>query len=320
MLQRPWFTPIVVVFWCLTTGWLFVEKILPSLSPGSPPGYQAMYTAEAGLIPVAWTVEWRDRPLGWSIAESERTALGGLLVDSRMHFDRLPLDEIMPTWTSLLVRKAFPKDGLTFDARGRLTIDAAGDLRSFMSIVSVPGSSEQVLLNGTVDAGTVRVQVQAGEMRYETTRHLPDRMLIGDELSPQAMMPGLYEGRRWTVPVYSPLRPGQAPVEILHAHVAAEEALYWGDALVRVNVVHYRDDPAGHHEPRCRLWVDRSGKVLKQESVLLGSRLVFMRRTDEAAERLLSTVGIEPSGLEPPADAAEEPSAVEGPSAVEEPT
>jgi hypothetical protein len=45
-----------------------------------------------------------------------------------------------------------------------------------------------------------------------------------------------------------------------------------------------------------------------------------MRRTDEAAERLLSTVGIEPSGLEPPADAAEEPSAVEGPSAVEEPT
>ncbi len=290
MLQRPWFTPIVVVFWCLTTGWLFVEKILPSLSPGSPPGYQAMYTADAGLIPVAWTVQWRDRPLGWSIAESERTALGGLLVDSRMHFDRLPLDEIMPMWTSLLVRKAFPKDGLTFDARGRLTIDAAGDLRSFMSIVSVPGSSEQVLLNGTVDAGTVRVQVQAGEMRYETTRHLPDRMLIGDELLPQAMMPGLYEGRRWTVPVYSPLRAGSAPLEILHAEVGPEETIYWEGLLVRVHAVSYREDPASHREPRSRMWVDRTGRVLRQESTLLGSKLSFVRRSDEAAARLAATL------------------------------
>ena len=296
MLHRPWFTPIVVVFWCLTSGWLLVEKILPSLSPGSPPGYQAMYTSEAGLIPVAWTVQWDDRPLGWAIAESQRTALGGLLVDSRMHFDRLPLDEIMPAWTSLLVRKALPKDGLTFDARGRLAIDAAGDLRSFMSIVNVPGSSEQVLLNGTVDSGSVRVHVQAGEMRYETTRHLPDEMMIGDELSPQATMPGLYEGRRWTVPVYSPLRAGSSPLEILHAEVGPEETIYWEGRLVRVHPVAYREDPASHREPRSRLWVDRTGRVLRQEATLLGSKLSFVRRSDEAAARLAATLAEESRG------------------------
>lgn len=291
MLQRPWFTPIVVVFWCVTSGWLLVEKILPSLAPGSPPGYQAIYTSDSGLIPVAWTVQWNDQPLGWAIAESQRTAAGGLLVDSRMHFDRLPLDEIVPAWTSLLVRKALPKGGgLTFDAYGRLNIDAAGDLRSFMSVVNVPGSTEQVQLNGTVDAGTVRVQVQAGEIRYETTRHLPERMMIGDELSPQATMPGLFEGRRWTVPISSPLRPGGAPIEILHAEVGPEETIYWEGRLVRVHPVAYREDPASHREPRSRLWVDRSGRVLRQESLLLGATLAFVRRSDEAAARLAATL------------------------------
>jgi len=297
MLQRPWFTPIVVVFWCVTSGWLLVEKILPSLAPGSPPGYQAIYTSDSGLIPVAWTVQWNDQPLGWAIAESQRTALGGLLVDSRMHFDRLPLDEIVPAWTSLLVRQALPKGGrLTFDARGRLTIDAAGDLRSFMSVVNVPGSTEQVLLNGTVDAGTVRVQVQAGEMRYETTRHLPERMMIGDELSPQATMPGLFEGRRWTVPISSPLRAGSSPIEILHAEVGPEETIYWEGRLVRVHPVAYREDPASHREPRSRLWVDRTGRVLRQEALLLGSKLAFVRRTDEAAARLAATLAEEERG------------------------
>lgn len=303
MLQRPWFTPIVVVFWCLTSGWLLVEKILPSLSPGSPPGYQAMYTSEAGLIPVAWTVQWDDRPLGWAIAESQRTPLGGLLVDSRMHFDRLPLDEIVPAWTSLLVRKVLPKEGgLTFDARGRLTIDAAGELRSFMSIVNIPGSTEQVLLNGTVDSGTVRVHVQAGEMRYETTRNLPDEMMIGDELSPQATMTGLYEGRRWTIPVYSPLRAGSSPIEILHAEVGPEETIYWEGRLVRVHPVVYREDPTGHREPRSRLWVDRTGRVLRQEATLLGSKLAFVRRSDEAAARLAATLQEEgrTAGEQPP--------------------
>jgi len=294
MLHRPWFTPIVLIFWCVTSGWLLVEKILPSLSPGSPPGYQAIYTSDSGLIPVAWTVQWNDRPLGWAIAESQRTAQGGLLVDSRLHFDRLPLDEIVPAWTTLLVRKALPKGGgLTFDARGRLAIDAAGDLRSFMSTVNVPGSPERVLLNGTVDEGTVRVQVQAGEMRYETTRHLPDRMMLGDELSPQATMPGLFEGRRWTVPIYSPLRTGGTPIEILHAEVGPEETIYWEGRLVRVHRVAYREDPASHREPRSRLWVDRTGRVLRQEAMLLGSKLTFVRRSDEAAARLAATLAEE---------------------------
>jgi hypothetical protein len=291
MLHRPWFTPIVVVFWCLSSGWLLVEKILPSLSPGAPPGYQAIYTSEAGLVPVAWTVLWNDRPLGWAVTEGRRTGSGGLLVDSLLHFDRLPLDEIVPAWTSVFVRRALPKEGgLVLDARGRVVIDDKGALRSFTSVVQVPGGNERVLLNGTVAEGAVRVTVQAGDMRYETTRHLPEDMMIGDELSPQATMPGLYEGRRWTVPVYSPLRAGGSLIEILHAEVGREESISWGGPLVRVHPVVYREDPARHHAPRCRLWVDRAGRVLRQEAAILGSRIAFVRQTDEEAVALAATL------------------------------
>lgn len=62
MLHRPALIPLVFIFWGVSSGWLLVEKILPTLSPGSPPGYQALYTSENRLVPVAWTVLWNDQP------------------------------------------------------------------------------------------------------------------------------------------------------------------------------------------------------------------------------------------------------------------
>ena len=111
-------------------------------------------------------------------------------------------------------------------------------------------------------------------------------------------MPGLVMGKRWTVPVYSPLRGGTAALEVLHAEVVGEETLFWEDRLLRVDLVVYRDDPSSHHEPCCRIWVDRSGRVLKQESMIFGSTLTFVRRSDEAAEglaRSLQAISLTPT-------------------------
>lgn len=309
MLVRPWLVPFVLIFWCITSGWLVVAKILPSLAPSSRPGYQALYSAEGR--PVAWTVLWNDQPLGWALSQTHPEVDGGMEVESMLHFDRLPVDEVLPSWTKLILRRTVdPQSLFAMDARGHLSIDPAGALRSFRSAIDLPSVAEQVVLSGTIDKGDVTVLVSTRDMHYSTSRHLPTNVALGDELSPQATLPGLFPNRRWTVPVYSPLRSGQSPIEILHAQVAAEETMFWDDALVRVDVVHYRDDPASHHEPRCRLWVDRSGKVLKQESVVLGSKLVFVRRSDEAAERLLATIGVEASAIEPAPAApdADEPS------------
>jgi hypothetical protein len=289
MLHRPWSILLVVVFWCVTTGWLVVEKILPSLAPGSPPGYQALYVSGNKLAPVAWTVSWNDLPLGFALSEAVRTEEGGMEVDSLLHFDRLPIDEMLPSWTKLLLRPAVPPGtALVLDARSRMEIDADGDLRAFDSTMDLPGTGERVTLEGTVDDGEVHVSIRARDMRYTTVRHLPAQLTIGNELSPQATIPGLFRNRRWTVPIYSPLRPGHAPIEILHAHVVGDELMAWNDELVRVHVVHYADDPAAHREPRCRLWVDERGRVLRQESAMLGSRLSFLRRGDDDAARLVA--------------------------------
>lgn len=284
MLQRPLLTPAAIIFWLATTGWLVVTKILPSLNPGLPPGQQALYTSGSRIIPVAWSVLWNERPIGWALSTAQLTESRGLDVESRLHFDRLPLNEMLPGWAGLFLRQLAREHAPTaFDARGRLKIGSDGRLQSFTSNVAFAGAQDDVSLEGTVDDGEVSVTVKAGGLQYDTVKHLPDHFMIGDELSPQATMPGLYEGRRWTVPVYSPLRPGQSPIEILHADVGAETTLFWEDGLVRVHVVSYREDPTSGREPRCRLWVDLDGRVLKQEAALFGARMTFLRRTDDAA-------------------------------------
>ncbi len=304
MLQRPFFTPVVVGFWLVTTGWLVGSKILPVLTPGSPPGHQAFYSSSGRLVPVAWTVECNDHPVGWAFTQATHSHRDGLLVDSRLHFDRLPLGEVLPAWASAFVHQvSLPVPHAGFDARGRLSIDSDGQLRSFSSVVTLPGVKESLVLTGMVDDGKVSMFMAAGDLRYETTRHLPTTSMVGDELSPLATLPGLHEGRRWTVPMYSPLRPGQSPLEILHAEVGREETLYWGGALTRVHIVSYREDPSSSRPPRCRLWVDHSGRVLRQEAALLGARVAFIRQSDDEALRLAANEGVgavEPGPAEVP--------------------
>ena len=287
MLQRPFFTPVVIGFWCVTVGWLMLAKVLPAWRPGSPPGYQSLYATDNQLLPVAWTVSCNEQPVGWAVTRTTPSPSQGLLVDSHLHFNEVPWQEMLPSWATLLVQRVIGEGEATaFDARGRMTIDAKGELRGFSSFVTLPGANDPLILTGLVDEGRVSVRVTAGELHYETTRHLPTNLTLGDELSPQATIPSLSMGRHWTVPVYSPLRPGQTPIEILHAEVIGEETIYWEDGLVRAHIVAYRDDPTSDREPRCRLWVDRTGRVLRQEAAMLGARVAFVRQSDADAARL----------------------------------
>jgi len=296
MFQRPFLAPVVLGFWLLTMGWLLGTKILPSLNPGTPPGQQAFFASSGGLVPVAWTVECNDRAIGWALMQATPSHRKGLLVDTRIHFDRLPWDEVLPGWATLFVQQmaAVPRES-SFDARGRLTIDHEGLLRSFSSVVTLPGSRDNLVLTGMIEDGRVSMLMSAGDLRYETTRRLPTSSMMGDELSPMATLPDLYEGRRWTIPVYSPLRPGQSPLEILHAEVGREETLYVKGTLVRVHVVAYREDPSSSRPPRCRVWVDRSGRVLRQEAAMLGARVAFVRQTDDEAVRLVTMESANPA-------------------------
>ena len=184
--------PLVLLFWLVSSGWLLVTKIMPSLTPGSPPGYQAFYTEENRLVPVAWTVLLNDRPLGWATSQSERTEEGGIEVESLLHFERLPIKEVLPAWATKLLPQSVDADAaMPVDARGQLSIDRKGDLRSFRSTVNLPAPAGSVFLDGRVDKGEVTVDVRANGMSYTVYRQLPNRLTIRDELMPQAMLPAL---------------------------------------------------------------------------------------------------------------------------------
>jgi hypothetical protein len=85
---------------------------------------------------------------------------------------------------------------------------------------------------------------------------------------------------------------------VLYAEVAGEETIFWEDRPTIVNVVTYRNDPSSHREPRCRLWVDAAGRVLRQETAMLGSTMTFLRQSDEVAEKMVEQGDLPADALE----------------------
>lgn len=291
MLRRPWIATLVSVFWAVSTGWLVSQKIAPLLVTGDPPS--SYFVPEARDAPVAWTVLWNDEVVGWALSEctQRQPATAGWVITSRLRLDDLPLEELLPEWAQRLTASAFPSDlPLVLDTTGELWLDGDGHLEQFESKVFLPELAQRVVIRGSVEGEEIEVTVRSRDFVYETTRRLPESGMLGDELSPQAMLPGLTVGRRWTVPIYNPLGFTSSPLSVLHAHVEGEVTLFWEDRIVRPLLVAYRDDPAAYREPRVRLWVDRDGRVLKQESQMLGSSLAFLRRSDDDARMLAKTV------------------------------
>ncbi|HEV3417256.1 MAG TPA: hypothetical protein VG056_10595, partial [Pirellulales bacterium] len=148
---------------------------------------------------------------------------------------------------------------------------------------------EEIVMEGTIEGSQLKLRVDAGGANYSTERYMPRDALIGDELSPQARMPGLHLGQVWTVPVYNPLRPPDSPMEILQASVEGRETLMWNGSGVNTLLVVYRSDSGSTYgasrAPRGKMWVDDSGTVLRQEMDLLGSKLAFVRLPAEQRVR-----------------------------------
>jgi hypothetical protein len=230
MLQRPWVSVVVAALWCLATGWLFVEKIAPSLSTGSPPGYGHSLAAGQPPVPVAWSVLWKDMPLGWALSESRRLDDGQIAVDSWLHLDRVPIDDMLPKWTAEVLATvlrppghAIRGQGMVVESKSRFRFDAGGRLRTFDAAVDLPGVEAPILFTGAMVDDTLSVSLRAGELRYETRQQVPWHAVSGDELSPRAVLLGLFPGRRWQVSIFSPLRSNGSTVEVLHAEVDGEE-------------------------------------------------------------------------------------------------
>src|SRR5215469_8329873 len=262
-MSSRWFNVAVVGFWLLTMSWLVREKILPSLVVGDPPTYRTILAdRESRDAPVTWSISLNDAPLGWAEARNRVLDNGVTEMSSHVRISRLPLSEIAPGWMNSLMKlvagsQEWTELRLAVDARSSLEIDPLGRPIGFYSRAllgdetslpqdvrldgsAVPGTV-QVTIQGVIEGSQLKLKVRTGQLVYNTTAYLPPNALMSDALSPQGRLPDLKVGQSWTMPVYSPLRPPTAPVEMLHATVDRREPILWQDQVVATFVVVYRN-------------------------------------------------------------------------------
>lgn len=289
-----WFNLAIVLVWLSTTTWLVVAKIVPPLRRGEPPNYRSMYSDQAEDSPtyVAWDMSLNGNSLGYAVISLTKKMSGDLTeVESRIHFEHVPLEELSPAWMKALVRTAvLPTDNMRMYVNSRLIIDKLGYLSEFKSTLRVAGFSDSISIHGTVSGTVLKIRVTSGELEYPFDTYLPSDSLVSDELSPQLFLTGLRVGQQWTVPVFSPLRPPTNPVDVLQARVDRRDLLMWEGQTVPVNIVEYRSDSgsalSSTSRPSAKLWVRDDGAVLKQEISILGSQLVFVRLSEEKSNEL----------------------------------
>jgi hypothetical protein len=297
MMESRWFNTAVVLIWMCTTSWLVVAKVLPPLRRGQPPNYRSMYARDSDdpkEETVGWDLTLNGKPLGWAISRLKTpnvTSRSGKMteVESRIHFDRVPLAELSPSWMRIMLRTtADPIDDMQMDVFSTLTIDTLGHLEGFRSRLNVAGTRDAISIVGKVHATLLKIEVKSGEFVYPFETYLPSDALVSDELSPQSRLLGLRLGQEWTVPVFSALRPPNNPVDILQAKVESRELLIWEDEAVPVFQVVYRPDSgsalSSTVQARAKLWVREDGMVLKQEVSVIGSPLEFSRMSDKRSK------------------------------------
>jgi len=287
-----WFNFTVVALWLAAMTWLTWVKIIPRIREGEPPSYQTIAEAQRKNPVVGWKMLLGGKHLGTAVSEARLVDDGLTEIHSRVHFDSLPLRELLPAWLDAvlgLIDEQSLGDDLSMDTTSVLTIDPLGRLTDFESTLAMEPLDNSIKLRGSIEGTKLKMNVSMPGMSRSTEAYIPPNALITDSFSPQAQLPGLRQGQAWKVPVYSPLRPPNSPMEMYEASVEGIEVITWGGRGQQVWLVEYRRDSgfsiSSRAKPQGRLWVRRDdGMVLKQQLLIMNSTLTFVRMTEQEAE------------------------------------
>ncbi len=296
-MNSTWYNVAVVLLWLATMGWLISQKMMPALLVGDPPGYRTVVEAQQEDPLVGWRLAWNGHQVGWALSRTSLLAHEMTEVRSLVHFDDLPLREMIPEWLRSLL---LPGDEglpirLQMEVKSKLTFDPLQRLSQFESSVRFPPLEDGLKVQGTLDGDQLTLSTHSAYFTDEKKISLPQGALLGDAFSPQTQLPALREGQTWSVRVYSPVRPPKSPEEILHAKVEGTETVFWHGQMVDAWVVVYRTDPGEGtvhaRSPRGTLWVRKDGTVLKQGINLFDSTMTFVRMPGDEAAALDRAVG-----------------------------
>ena len=312
-MESRWYHATVVVFWLASLGWLVTTKILPAVRGGQPPVYADLLVgAEAEEETVCWTIFWQERQVGWARNMVTHHRGGTAEVQSTTQFDRLPVTQMVREMfgpLAVLLKPALgrgPDTELDLRIVTRTSFDEFQQLARLDTRVDVGTWSDFLNLQGVVVGTRLKVLVRAGPdleglgvppggELYRSEVDLPPDALVADSLSPQPRWANLRLGQSWTFQAYRPFPPTD-PLQRVEARVEEEDILSYHGHLVPTCVVVYRaaagSGITAAREPFSRMWVQEDGTVIKQELLLSGLRIQFLRAM--AAE-----CGEEPSAAQP---------------------
>jgi len=292
-----WFNIGVVVLWLSAMTWLVVAKVLPPLLTGQPPSYRSILEAQKREGPVAWRMSLGGKKIGMAWSTTKPLPNGLVELHSRVHFNRVPLEKLVPAFVRhLLVGLERRAPSLEIASESTLTIDPLGRLLRFDSSVRFEPLGETIKLRGVVEGTLLKLSLRVGESTEPAEVYFPPNALLTGTLSPQTQLPGLKAGQQWTVKVYNPLSPlpPREPEEILQARVEDRVPVFFSGRAENVWLVVYRSDSGsrtgGTSPPRGRLWVRGDGTVLKQETLIFGSAMTFERLGSNAAAALKQAI------------------------------
>ncbi len=277
------FVGAVVVLWLGSMSWLMIDKVLPSLHEGEAPvaaGYE-------NGVPVAWKVFWGDRAVGHAVSRKLPGVLGTSNVQNRVVLEDVPLLDLVPA----LMRKVVGDLGkMKLDAQTQLEFDSLDNFSRFSSRVSINEINPVLDLTGQVNGSFLDLKVRFGDVSYEPKVPISSQGELNEALFPDAKLPYLYVGRRWSEQMYNPFRAPSMPVDTLDVEVTGIETIEFDKENQRVMRVEYMAPPAPGVPEDARLqavaWVRSSdGLVLRQDLIISGTKLRFERLSEsESAE------------------------------------
>ena len=280
-------------------SWLTVRKILPPFFTGEPPIYE-LAGGDTPRPPVAWNIYFNERQLGWAVSEINYQTTDTTEIHSLVHFDSLPLDELLPVYLHALARAAIHSAGsMEMEVESDLITNPLNQLVSFYSKFRPKSGQSLVKIEGNVDGDKLKISVHVGNYDDPNIELPMPEHKIRDSFAPEMELRGLHLGQSWTIFAYSPLAlpthpmdvfQHRPPTEVLYAKVELLERLIWNGQLVPAWVVVYRTDtsdgPGSDKNIRNRLWVCYDGTVIRQEVLLGDYSLQFARLSEGDAVRL----------------------------------
>jgi hypothetical protein len=278
------FVSAVVVLWLSSMTWLVTHRLLPTYFGGPPPLTQAAAEGEA----VAWQVSYNDQVVGEAASIRLQGTGGTTDLFNRLVLEEFPVMSLAPS----VIRMAVGDLGdMTFDVLTRVEFDPLGKFSSFHSRITMSDLASSLIISGRMDDSYLKLRVHSNDFSHSSRVYLPNSQVLNEALSPDAQLPYMHVGKSWQEKVYSPFSSPTDPVERVQAEVKAIELIEYFGEHRRVMRVDYQSVTSSGVTNRARkqgaAWVaPETGRVLRREVLLGGSRLRFERLPAAAAEAI----------------------------------